>query len=77
MIEDARRLPEATRPEADRCIIGAATASRCRVFAFQSPHVCGSSVFPTSGCANATLTVVAPAAGLAAQLQAGAIGIAA
>jgi choline dehydrogenase-like flavoprotein len=49
----------------------------CRVFGIDNLYLCSSSVFPTSGYANPTLTIVALAARLAAHLEASAIGIAA
>jgi choline dehydrogenase-like flavoprotein len=49
----------------------------CRVFGIDNLYVCSSSVFPTSGYANPTLTIVALAARLAGHLEASAIGIAA
>ncbi|MFO1057166.1 MAG: GMC family oxidoreductase [Dongiaceae bacterium] len=49
----------------------------CRVFGLDNLYLCSSSVFPTSGYANPTLTIVALAARLAARLESSAIGIAA
>jgi len=41
----------------------------CRVFGMANLYIASSSVFPTSGCANPTLTIVALAARLADHLQ--------
>ena len=44
----------------------------CKVHSVDNLYIAGSSVFPTSGFANPTLTLVALAARLADHLQAGA-----
>ena len=41
----------------------------CRVHGMENLHIAGSSVFPTGGWANPTLTAVALALQLAARLQ--------
>ena len=49
---------------------GGVVDTDCRVHGIENLYLAGSSVFPTSGCANPTLTIVALAMRLADHLAA-------
>ena len=62
--------PYGHHPDGERSDAGAWSMPSCRVFGIANLYIAGSSVFPTSGCANPTLTVTALALRLADHLRA-------
>lgn len=66
-VRGARHHIGTTRMHADPC--RAVVDADCRVQGIANLYVAGSSVFPTSGAANPTLTIVALALRLARHLQ--------
>jgi len=68
MFIDSRKLPRDEVIQTEVCIVGVVD-SNCKVHGVSNLFIAGSSVFPTGGYANPTLTFVALAIRLADHLK--------